>query len=62
MTDAEELPLGRGVGPVFRVGDRVHRPAGPWTPTVHALLDHLTGPALTDRAEQDMCSGVPMST
>lgn len=41
MTDAEELPLGRGVGPGFRIGDRVRRPAGPWTPTVHAFLDHL---------------------
>jgi Ser/Thr protein kinase RdoA (MazF antagonist) len=24
-----------------RVGDTVRRPAGPWTPAVHALLDHL---------------------
>ena len=24
-----------------RVGDTVHRDAGPWTPTVHRLLDHL---------------------
>jgi hypothetical protein len=23
------------------VGDRVHRPSGWWTPTVHALLEHL---------------------
>jgi hypothetical protein len=26
---------------VVRVGDTVRRPAGPWTPAVHALLDHL---------------------
>jgi hypothetical protein len=26
---------------VFRRGDTVLRPAGPWTPTVHALLRHL---------------------
>lgn len=26
---------------VTRADDRVHRPAGPWTPTVHQLLTHL---------------------
>lgn len=26
---------------VVRVGDTVRRPAGPWTPTVHALLTHV---------------------
>jgi hypothetical protein len=26
---------------VIRIGDRVHRPAGYWTPAVHALLRHL---------------------
>lgn len=26
---------------VVRIGDAVHRPAGPWTPTIHALLKHL---------------------
>jgi hypothetical protein len=28
-------------GRVLRVGDTVHRPAGPFTPAVHALLSHL---------------------
>ena len=28
-------------GPVVIDGDVVRRPAGPWTPAVHALLDHL---------------------
>jgi len=28
-------------GPVVLEGDRVLRPAGPWTPTVHRLLRHL---------------------
>ncbi|MEU8772051.1 phosphotransferase [Streptomyces griseus] len=28
---------------VVRVGDTVRRPAGPWTPAVHALLAHLHG-------------------
>jgi hypothetical protein len=39
----EEIPLAGGnvsVG-VVRVGDTVRRPAGPWTPAVHALLAHL---------------------
>jgi Ser/Thr protein kinase RdoA (MazF antagonist) len=30
-----------GVNQILRVGDRVHRPVGPWTPAVHALLRHL---------------------
>jgi len=34
------LPGGR-VGGAVRVGDTVRRPAGPWTPAVHALLGHL---------------------
>ena len=29
----------------MRVGDTVRRPAGPWTPAVHALLDHLEAAA-----------------
>jgi hypothetical protein len=28
-------------GGVVRIGDTVRRPAGPWTPTIHALLSHL---------------------
>jgi Ser/Thr protein kinase RdoA (MazF antagonist) len=28
---------------ITRVDDRIHRPAGPWTPTVHRLLAHLHG-------------------
>jgi hypothetical protein len=34
------LPGGNSNAPV-RYGDRVHRTAGPWTPTVHAYLAHL---------------------
>lgn len=39
----EELPLSGGnvSEGVVRVGDTVRRPAGPWTPAVHALLTHL---------------------
>jgi hypothetical protein len=38
-----EIPLsgGNATTGVVRVGDTVRRPAGPWTPAVHALLDHL---------------------
>ncbi|WP_330239699.1 phosphotransferase enzyme family protein [Streptomyces sp. NBC_00525] len=39
----EEEPLSGGnvSQGVVRVGDTVRRPAGPWTPAVHALLTHL---------------------
>jgi Ser/Thr protein kinase RdoA (MazF antagonist) len=39
----EESPLAGGnvAGTVVRVGDTVRRPAGPWTPAVHALLAYL---------------------
>lgn len=38
-----EVPLAGGNmnAGVVRVGDTVRRPAGPWTPAVHALLGHL---------------------
>ena len=37
------IPLegGNVSGGVVRIGDTVRRPAGPWTPTVHAMLGHL---------------------
>jgi hypothetical protein len=40
-----EIPLDGGnvSGGVVRIGDTVRRPAGPWTPAVHALLHHLHG-------------------
>ncbi|WP_326944271.1 aminoglycoside phosphotransferase family protein [Amycolatopsis sp. NBC_01307] len=39
----EEIPLtgGNMNAGVVRVGNTVRRPAGPWTPAVHALLAHL---------------------
>ncbi|TDD34528.1 aminoglycoside phosphotransferase family protein [Nonomuraea terrae] len=37
----EEVLTGGGVNHVVRAGDTVRRPAGPWTPAVHALLRHL---------------------
>src|SRR5689334_2899089 len=33
--------------PVLRHGDTVLRPAGPWTPAVHALLIHLENAGFT---------------
>src|SRR5262245_21115570 len=35
------LLSGGGLTPIARVGETVLRPAGPWTPAVHALLRHL---------------------
>ncbi|MGA0599535.1 phosphotransferase enzyme family protein [Caulobacter sp. KR2-114] len=42
-SDALGEPLVGGLedGRVFRVGDTVRKPAGPWTETLHALLRHL---------------------
>lgn len=37
----DEIFDGGGVNLVGRVGGTVRRPAGPWTPAVHALLRHL---------------------
>src|SRR3712207_2767826 len=37
-----EIPLAGGnMSDVVRRGHAVHRSAGPWTPTIHRLLDHL---------------------
>ncbi len=36
----EQLSGGNMNAPIRR-GDRVHREAGPWTPTIHALLRHV---------------------
>jgi hypothetical protein len=41
------LPGGRTTGAV-RIGDVVHKPAAPWTPTVHALLRHLAAAGFHD--------------
>jgi hypothetical protein len=40
---AEVLLAGGNLGGAVRVRDTVRRPVGPWTPAVHALLDHLDG-------------------
>lgn len=41
MADGEEWLTGGNMNAVQRIGDTVHRQAGPWTPTIHRLLDHL---------------------
>ncbi len=45
MAAGGEERLAGNVGGAVRIGDAVHRPVGPWTPAVHALLDHL-GPRM----------------
>lgn len=42
----EPVHLPGGSGGVWRQGDTVLRPTGPWTPAVHALLDHLAARGL----------------
>lgn len=41
MSGERGLPQGLGGGSVWRSDRGVHRPTGPWTPTVHAFLRHL---------------------
>ena len=41
VSGERQLPEGLGGVAAWRAGDGVHRPIGPWTPTVHALLRHL---------------------
>jgi hypothetical protein len=43
LTDEVPLTGGNVTAGVVRVGETVRRPAGPWTPAVHALLRHLEG-------------------
>ena len=41
MSEEETVLAGSRLNRVVKIGDTVHRPAGPWTPTVHALLRHV---------------------
>ncbi len=45
LLDGESLQ-GGAVGGAARIGGTVRRPTGPWTPAVHALLDHLAASGL----------------
>jgi hypothetical protein len=48
--DEQELTGGNTTA-VVRVGDTVHRAAGPWTPTVQRLLAHLRAAGMTEVPE-----------
>ncbi len=41
VADEQQLEGGNISGGILRRGDTVRRPAGPWTPTIHAVLQHL---------------------
>jgi Ser/Thr protein kinase RdoA (MazF antagonist) len=45
--DEQELTGGNTTG-VVRIGDTVHREAGPWTPTVQRLLAHVRAAGVTE--------------
>ncbi|MEO3868045.1 aminoglycoside phosphotransferase family protein [Nonomuraea sp. B12E4] len=51
----EEVLAGGGVNHVVRIGGTVRRPVGPWTPAVHALLEHLAARGFTGAPR---CHGV----
>jgi Phosphotransferase enzyme family len=56
MTQRDEAEIaltGGNMTPVVRIGDTVRRAAGPWTPTVHALLRHLRAVGF-DRAPEPL--------
>lgn len=44
--ETEQRLPGGGLGGALRSGNTVIRAAGPWTPTVHALLEHLNSAGL----------------
>ncbi len=70
MTGAEVPLTGGTLNSVVRVGDTVHRPSGPWTPTIHALLRHVRQrgfelapePLGLDELGREIISYVPGST
>jgi len=45
--ELEVVLAGGNMTPVVRVGDTVRRRAGPWTPTIHALLRHVRAAGFT---------------
>jgi Phosphotransferase enzyme family len=51
MPDEEPLAGGNVSTGVVRIGDTVRRPAGPWTPAIHALLTHLRAAGLNGSPE-----------
>ncbi|ACZ30099.1 aminoglycoside phosphotransferase [Xylanimonas cellulosilytica DSM 15894] len=67
MPDPEEPLSGGNVNAVVRVGDTVRRTAGPWTPTIHALLawvrahgvDRVPAPLGLDAQGREVLGYVP---
>ncbi|MBG0818634.1 phosphotransferase enzyme family protein [Planomonospora sp. ID82291] len=57
QSDDEEELTGGGVNRVVRIGGTVRRPTGPWTPAVHALLDHLAAAGFTGAPRGHGCDG-----
>jgi hypothetical protein len=47
----KRLGGGRSTTGVVRVGETVHRPSGPWTPTIHAYLRHVRASGFTAAPE-----------
>ena len=47
----QRLGGGRSSAGVVRIGDTVHRPTGPWTPTIHAYLRHVRAAGFTAAPE-----------
>ena len=47
----QRLGGGRSTKGVVRIGETVRRPAGPWTPTIHAFLRHLRASGFTAAPE-----------
>ncbi len=47
----QRLGGGRSSTGVVRIGDTVHRPTGPWTPTIHAYLRHVRAAGFTAAPE-----------
>lgn len=47
----EQVLAGGNTTAVVRIGDTVHREAGPWTPTIQHLLAHVRARGMTDVPE-----------
>lgn len=70
MSEEETVLAGSRLNRVVRIGDTVRRPAGPWTPTVHALLRHVRErgfelgpePAGLDEQGREVLSYIPGQT
>lgn len=70
VVDDETVLPGSRLNRVVRIGDTVHRPAGPWTPAVHELLRHVRDrgfhfapePLGTDELGREVLAYIPGDT